>query len=72
LARLRKICDAVIPNDYEIEIVDLSENPHLASRYQIVATPALFRTLPAPVLKTIGDMSKGDKALLGLSLISRK
>jgi|SRR5258708_27969647 circadian clock protein KaiB len=69
VARLRKICDEAAPNDYEIEVVDLSKNPQLASRYQIVATPTVIRTLPSPVRKTIGHMSKREKVLLGLDLV---
>src|SRR5258708_2155347 len=71
LARLRKICDEQIPMDYEIEIFDLRKNPRLASELNIIGTPAIFRTLPAPVLKSIGDLSKVDKALLGLDWFVR-
>jgi circadian clock protein KaiB len=69
LARLRKICDEKIPAAYEIEVFDLSKHPELATHHNIVATPAVFRTLPAPVQKSIGDLSKTDKALLGLDLL---
>ena len=69
LARLRKICDEQIPLDYEIEVFDLRKNPRLASDHNIIATPAIFRTLPAPVLKSIGDLSRTDQVLLGLDLL---
>ena len=69
LARLRKICDDQISLDYEIEVFDLSKNPQLARDHNIIATPAIFRTLPAPVLKSIGDLSRTDQALLGLDLL---
>jgi circadian clock protein KaiB len=69
LVRLRKICDEQIPKDYEIEVFDLRKKPRLASDLNIVATPAIFRTLPAPVLKSIGDLSRTDQALLGLDLL---
>jgi circadian clock protein KaiB len=72
LARLRKICDEEIPANYEIEIIDLAKNPHLAKEHQIVATPSIFRTLPAPVRKSIGNLSKADKTLLGLDLWNGK
>jgi circadian clock protein KaiB len=68
LARLRKICDEKIPADYEIKVINLSKNPELATHHNIVATPAVFRTFPAPLRKSIGDLSKTDKALLGLDL----
>jgi circadian clock protein KaiB len=68
LPRLRTICDKTIPSDYEIKVIDLSKNPELGRDHQIVATPAIFRTLPAPVRKSIGDLLDKDKALLGLNL----
>jgi circadian clock protein KaiB len=66
LARLTKICDEKIPGNYEIEIIDVAKRP--ATRHQIVATPAVFRTLPVPLRKSIGDLSNKDKTILGLDL----
>ena len=70
VARLREICEREIPGKYDIEIIDLSRNPELAKDHNIVATPAVFRTLPAPVRKRIGDLSNEDRALLGLDLFT--
>ena len=72
IARLRKMFDETIPGDYEIKIIDLAKHPELAGKYNIVATPAVFRTLPDPVRKSIGDLSVADKALLGLDLVVAK
>jgi circadian clock protein KaiB len=68
LERLKKICEENVPGDYEIEVLDIAKSPGLATDHQIVATPAVFRTLPAPLRKSIGDLSNEDKALLGLDL----
>jgi circadian clock protein KaiB len=68
LDRLRKICDEAIPRNYDIKVIDLSKNPELARDHDIVATPAVFRTLPAPVRRSIGNLTNKDKALLGLDL----
>jgi circadian clock protein KaiB len=68
LERLKKICEENVSGDYEIEVIDIAKSPGLATDHQIVATPAVFRTLPAPLRKSIGDLSNEDKALLGLDL----
>ena len=68
LARLRKLCDEAIPKNYYIKVIDLSKNPELARDHDIVATPAVFRTLPAPVRRSIGNLTNKDKTLLGLDL----
>ena len=69
LARLRALCAEAFPDDYDIEMIDLAKSPHLAKEHQILATPAVFRTLPAPVRKSIGDLSKTDKSRLGLDSV---
>jgi circadian clock protein KaiB len=70
LERLKKICEENVPGDYEIEVIDIAKFPELAKDRQIVATPAVFRTLPAPLRKFIGDLSQEDRALLGLDLFT--
>jgi circadian clock protein KaiB len=55
LERLKKICDENVPDDYHIEVVDIAKGLDLARGHQIVAAPAMFRTLPAPLRKFIGD-----------------
>lgn len=57
-----------MPGKYDIEIIDLSQNPDLARDHNIVATPAVFRILPAPVRKSIGDLAEKHKVLLALDL----
>jgi circadian clock protein KaiB len=67
--RLTKICEENIPGEYQIEVIDIAKRPDLARNQDIVATPAVFRTLPAPLRKSIGDLSDKDKAILGLDLL---
>ena len=68
LANLKKICEQHMPGEYEIEIVDLLEQPQLASGDQILAIPTLVRKLPEPIRKIIGDLSNTERVLVGLDL----
>jgi len=68
---LKKICAEYLDNRYQIEIIDLLDNPQLARGDQIVAVPTLVRNLPQPVRKIIGDLSNTEKVLVGLDLRSR-
>jgi len=68
---LRKICEAHLPGRYQIEVIDLLVNPHLAKDDQILAIPTVLRKLPGPVRKLIGDLSNIDRALIGLDLKKR-
>jgi circadian clock protein KaiB len=66
--RLRKICEENVPGNYNIQVIDIAKRPDLARNQNILATPSVFRTLPAPLRKSIGDLSDKNKAILGLDL----
>ncbi len=68
LANLKKYCEEHIKGKYKIEIIDLLKNPHLAERDQIVAIPTLVKKVPLPIRKIIGDLSNGEKVLVGLDI----
>jgi circadian clock protein KaiB len=65
---LKDICEKHLKGKYEIEVIDLLENPKLAKGDQIFAIPTLVRKLPQPIRKMIGDLSNKEKVLVGLNL----
>ncbi len=65
---LKKICEEHLAGKYQIEVIDLLENPMLASGDRILAIPTLVRKLPEPVRKIIGDLSNTERVLIGLDL----
>lgn len=65
---LRALCEARISGRYRIEIIDLLKTPTLACEDQIVAVPTVVRKLPAPIKKIIGNLTKTERALVGLQL----
>jgi circadian clock protein KaiB len=69
---LKQICDEHLHGRYEIEIIDLLENPQLARGDQILAVPTLVRRLPEPIKKIIGDLSNTERVLVGLDLRARR
>lgn len=70
-ANLKRICEKHLAGCYEIEVVDLLENPKLAAGDQILAVPTLVRKLPPPMKKIIGDLSNELRVLVGLDLVAR-
>jgi circadian clock protein KaiB len=71
-ANLKKICEEHLTGRYQIEVIDLLENPKLARGDQILAIPTLVRRLPVPVRKIIGDLSNTERVLIGLDLLPRE
>jgi circadian clock protein KaiB len=55
-------------NNYELEVIDIYQQPTLAKGDQIIAVPTLVKKLPLPLRRLIGDLSKEDRILLGLDL----
>ena len=66
---LRAICDAHLEGRYDLEVVDIYQQPVLTKGEQIIAAPILIKKLPLPMRRIIGDMSNRERVLLGLDLV---
>jgi circadian clock protein KaiB len=69
IENVRAICDEHLEGRYDLEVVDVYQQPVLAKDEQIIAAPTLIKKLPLPLRRIIGDMSQRDRVLLGLDLI---
>jgi circadian clock protein KaiB len=67
-ANLARLCEEHLAGRYEIDVIDLAEQPALARSDDILAIPTLVRRLPAPMRKIIGDLSNSERVLVGLHL----
>jgi circadian clock protein KaiB len=68
LANLRRLCESQLAGRYQLEVIDLLEQPHLARRDEILAVPTLVRKLPPPIRKVSGDLSSQERVLVALGL----
>lgn len=67
-ANLKRLCEEYMPQRYQIEVIDLVENPELAAGDQILALPTLVRKLPPPLKRIIGSLSDKERFLVGMDL----
>jgi circadian clock protein KaiB len=67
-SNLKRLCEEHLAGRYQIEIIDLVKQPHLAQGDQIVALPTLVRKLPEPIKRIIGDLSNLERVKIGLDL----
>jgi len=72
IQNLKRICEQHLKNRYDLEVIDIYQQPSLARNEQIVAVPTLIKRLPLPQRRLIGDLSNLNKALLGLDLGMRE
>ena len=68
VSNVQRICIEDLAGRYQLEVIDLYQQPHLAQGEQIIALPALIKKLPAPMRMVIGDMSNTQRVLDGLNL----
>lgn len=68
IANLERIAANELAGKYEVQIVDVLDNPQLAEDEKILATPTLIKTLPPPLRRIVGDLSDTEKVLLGLDV----
>jgi len=66
---VRRLCETHLADRYELEIVDIYQQPGLAERDGILAAPTLLRAAPAPERRITGDLSNEARVLRGLDLI---
>jgi circadian clock protein KaiB len=65
---LKRFCEDYLAGQYQIEVIDLLEQPQRAAGDQIIAIPTLVRRHPEPIRKIIGDFSNLEHTLVGLQL----
>jgi circadian clock protein KaiB len=62
------ICEQYLKGNYELEIIDIYQQPSLALTEEIIAVPVLIKKFPLPQERMIGDLSNTEKVLKGLGL----
>ena len=67
---ITRLCEEYLHGGYDLEVIDVYQQPELAVEHQLVAAPTLFKVLPLPPRKMIGDMSDTGRVLAGLGIRS--
>jgi len=69
IKQIQAICEEKLQGRYELEVIDVHQEPGQVKPDQIVVTPTLVKRLPLPVRKIIGDLSNLERVLTGLDLV---
>lgn len=68
IENINAICEEYLKGRYELEIIDIYQQPSLALKEGIIVIPVLIKTFPLPEERLIGDMSNTDVILKALHL----
>jgi len=69
--RLRDLCDRHFPGGYDLEIIDIHQQPEVVASRGVLAVPTLIKELPLPVRVLIGDFTDETRVLAALGLGER-
>ena len=68
ITNVKEICEERLKGRYDLQVIDVYEQPVLAEGEQIIAVPTLIKKLPLPLRRIIGDLSDREQVLIGLDL----
>jgi circadian clock protein KaiB len=68
ITNTKKICEKYLKDKYELEVIDIHQQPLIAASEDLIAIPMLVRKFPMPERRMIGDMSDTNKVLRGLEV----
>jgi circadian clock protein KaiB len=69
IENLQTFCEKHLAGRYELQVIDVYQQPELTRSEQIVAIPTLIKKLPLPLRRLIGDMSDEERVLVGLDIL---
>jgi circadian clock protein KaiB len=68
ISNIKKICEKYLQGRYNLQIIDIFQNPSETVTHNIVAAPTLIKEAPLPMRRFIGDLSDTEKVTHGLAL----
>lgn len=69
--RVRQLCATELQDNCDLEVIDIFQQPQLAHRHQIVATPTLVVEFPRPMRRFIGNLMNTADLVFQLELNAR-
>jgi circadian clock protein KaiB len=68
ITNVRAIGETHLSGRYQLDIVDLNQEPVLAAQHNVLATPTLVKDHPPPMRMLVGDMSDHPRVLVALDV----
>ena len=63
ISNIRNICEEYLKDCYDLQVIDIYQQPELAEAANIIAAPTLVRKLPPPSRRVVGDLSDRDRVI---------
>lgn len=71
IENIKQLCETHLAGRYELQIIDIYQQPELAKDQQLIAAPTLIKKLPLPLRKLVGDMQDRERILVMLGVTTK-
>lgn len=68
IVKVKSFCEEHLKDCYQLDVIDIYQQPAYAKDEQIIAAPTLVKKLPLPLKKLVGDFSNADRVMVALNL----
>lgn len=72
VSNIRRLCEEHLTGRYELEVIDIYQNPGRLAGDQIVAAPTLVKREPFPAQRLVGNLDDSERVMIGLNLKSEQ
>lgn len=72
VASIHAMCDEHLAGRYDLEVIDIYQQPDVAALEQVIAAPTLIKQEPGPIQRLVGDLSDCEKILSSLNIQSQE
>jgi circadian clock protein KaiB len=66
--KVKDFCEQHLKEHYELDVIDIYQQPAYAREEQIIAAPTLVKKLPQPLKRLVGDFSNTSRVMNALGL----
>lgn len=71
IENIKAICQEHLPDQYDLEIIDIYQQPEYAKNYDLIGIPTLVREQPLPAKHIMGNLSDTMRVLNLLEINSK-
>ena len=72
ITNTKNICEEYLNENYDLEVIDVHQQPAIAEKENIIALPLLVKKYPLPEKRVIGDMSDVDRVVRSMGFSKPK
>lgn len=68
VVKVKTFCEQHLKEHYQLDVIDIYQQPAYAREEQIIAAPTLVKKTPQPLRRLVGDFSNTSRVMSALGL----